>query len=77
METIEHLRERVRRLKEGVWDIKRLLKALNRPLGPERTRDVLVDFTSSKNYVEVVRGLNEEDAAKLVDTLDQVCRGGL
>ena len=61
----------------GGLDTTRLLSIVNRPSGPERTRDVLMDFTSSKNYVEIARRLNREDAAKLVDVLDQVCRAGL
>jgi len=61
---------------EGL-DTTRLLGVVNRPPGPERTRDVLMDLTSSKNYVEIARRLNKEDAAKLVDVFDQVCRAGL
>ena len=61
----------------GGLDTTRLLSIVNRPSGPERTRDVLMDFTSSKNYVEIARRLNREDAAKLVDVLDQVCHAGL
>ena len=53
----------------------RLLDVVNHPLGPERTLDALMAFTSTKSYVEVVRRLNEEEAAKLVDVFDQVCRG--
>ena len=58
-------------------DATQLLSVVDRPLGPERTRDVFMDFTSSKNYVEIVRRLNREDAAKLVDVFDQVCHAGL
>jgi len=59
------------------WDNDRLLSVVNRPLEPERTLDALMAFTSSKNYVEVARGLDGELAAKLVDVFDQVRRAGL
>jgi len=55
------------------WNTNQLLNIVNRPLGPERTLGALIAFTSSKNYMEVVRMLNREDAAKLVDVFDQVC----
>ena len=61
---------------EGL-DTTRLLCVADRPPGPERTRDVLVDFTSSKDFGEIARRLNEKDAAKLVNVFDQVCRAGL
>ena len=77
---IERLREGIHRLKErrsqAHWDTNQLLKVVNRPLRPERTRHVLMDFTSSKNYMEIARSLDQEDAAKLVDVFDQVCHSG-
>ena len=58
-------------------DTTRLLSVVNHPPGPDRTLDVLKDLTSSKNYVKIVCRLNQEDAAKLVDVFDQVCRAGI
>ena len=58
-------------------DATQLLSLVNGSLEPEQTLDALRAFTSSKNFVEVVRRLNREDAAKLVDVFNQVCRGGL
>lgn len=62
--------------REGL-DATQVLSVVNRPLEPERTRDVLINFTSGKDYVEIVRRLNQEDAAKLVDVFDQVCRASI
>ena len=50
----------------GRWNTAQLLDVVNHPLGPEWTPNELKDFASSKNYVEIVRGLDREDAAKLV-----------
>ena len=59
------------------WDTAQLLNIVNHSPGPERTLGVLKDLASSKNYVEIVCRLNQEDAAKLVDVFDQVCRAGI
>ena len=61
---------------QGRWNTAQLLDVVNHPLGPEWTLNELKDFASSKNYVEIVRGLDREDAAKLVDFFDQVRRPG-
>ena len=59
------------------WDATQLLNVVNRPVGPEWKLDALVAFASSKDYVGVARRLDNEDVAKLVDVLDQVCRPSL
>jgi len=59
------------------WDTTRLLSVVERPLGPDRTLDALMAFTSSKNCVEILRGLDGEVAAKLVDVFYQVRLIGL
>lgn len=59
------------------WDVTQLLSIVNSPLEPKQTLDTLKDFTSSKNYVEIARRLSQEDATKLVDVFDQVCRASL
>ena len=58
----------------GRWDITKLREVINRPPGSERTLEELRDFTSSKDYIEIARGLEREEVAKLVDILDQVRR---
>lgn len=62
---------------QTVHDITQLLDIVNTPLEPEQTLDALMTFTSNKNNVEAVRKLDREDAAKLIDVFDQVCRGRL
>jgi hypothetical protein len=59
------------------WDATQLLNVVNSPLEPGQTLNAFRAFTSSKNFVQVVQGLHGEEAAKLVDMLDQVRRGGL
>jgi len=58
-------------------DTTRLLNIVSRPVEPERTLDAFKIFISSKRFVEVAQGLDEADAAKLVNAFDEVCRGGL
>ena len=55
------------------WDTK-LPDVLSHPSGLERTLEILKAFVTSKDFEEVVRRLKDEDAGKLVDVLNQVCR---
>ena len=54
------------------WDTQ-LSDVVNRRVGLEETQGIFWALASSKNFAEVVQGLKEEDAGKLVDVLDQVC----
>jgi len=45
---------------------------MSHPPGLEQTLAILKAFISSRDLMEVVRGLKEEDGARLVDVLDQV-----
>ena len=60
----------------GDWDTTQLLDVVHHPRGQEKTLGVLVSLVSNKDYIEIVRRLRKEDAAKLVDVIDQVCHVG-
>ena len=53
-------------------DIAQSLNVLGCPRGAEQTQAAIERFLSNKEYVEIARTLKEEDAAKLVDVIDQV-----
>ena len=55
------------------WDTQ-LSDVINHRVGVEQTQGIFGALASSKNFGQVVRGLEEEDARRLVDVLNQVCR---
>ena len=55
------------------WDTQ-LSDVANHRVGVEQTQGILGTLASSKDFTEVVLGLKEEEAGKLVDVLDQVCQ---
>ena len=63
--------------KSADWDTIQLLDVVDYPGGPERILGALTAFISKQNYVRIARSLEEEDAVKLVDVIDQVCCFGL
>jgi len=55
------------------WDTQ-LTDVVNHRVGLEQIEGILEALVSNKDFTDVVLGLKEDDAGKLVGVFDQVCR---